>query len=282
MNNFENRKQQLGYYLAGLIEGDGSIWTPTERDYSKYIENPRFSITFHKKEMPLFEQLKSILGAGGIYISKTNNTCRYQVADTIVLIKLIDLINGKFRTPKIHRLHDAIDHLNLKHNLFISKLPLDNSNLGSNAWLAGFTDADGCFYIKLQGKYNIKNNSSMNNQIKSCFTITQRKIDKLTGESCVPFMTKLADYFDCNLTISNKRNYVTFVVNTQSNHHIVKSYFEKFPLMTTKYLNYLCFIESLNYLYKSLTEDEINKVRLLKSSMNLNRTYFNWDHLKNF
>jgi hypothetical protein len=30
-------------------------------------------------------------------------------------------------------------------------LPLDNSDFNSNAWLAGFTDADGNFSIKFSG-----------------------------------------------------------------------------------------------------------------------------------
>lgn len=282
MKNFNTKNPQLGYYLAGLIEGDGSIWTPKNRDYNKYIENPRFCITFHKKELPLFEHLKFIIGAGGIWISKTNNTCSYQVADTIALINQINLINGKFRTPKIYRLHDTIDHLNSKHHLFIQKLPLDSSDLGSNAWLAGFADADGCFYIKLQGKYSIKNPSIINNQIRCSFIIIQRKIDKLSGESCVPFMTELAYFFRSDLLISSTRNYVTLSVNTKNNHSKIRSYFDKFPLMSTKYLNYQCFVESLHFLKRGLSEEEINKVRFLKSAMNTNRTYFNWDHLNKF
>lgn len=48
-------------------------------------------------------------------------------------IKVIDLINGKFRTPKIKSLHRSIDRINLIYNLSIKKLPLDTSDLGSNA-----------------------------------------------------------------------------------------------------------------------------------------------------
>lgn len=74
----------------------------------------------------------SIIGAGGIYIEKSTNSCRYSIAKADNLIKLICLINGKFRTPKIMSLYKAIDHMNLKYNLNIEKLPLDSSNLDSN------------------------------------------------------------------------------------------------------------------------------------------------------
>jgi hypothetical protein len=46
---------------------------------------------------------------------------------------MINLINGKFRTPKVKYLYKAIDHINLLYNTNIEKLPLDDSNLGSNA-----------------------------------------------------------------------------------------------------------------------------------------------------
>jgi LAGLIDADG endonuclease len=47
------------------------------------------------------------------------------------------------RTPKIEALHRAITLINEKDNSFIPILGLDKSSLGSNSWLAGFTDADG-------------------------------------------------------------------------------------------------------------------------------------------
>jgi hypothetical protein len=76
--------------------------------------------------------LISIFEAGGIYQPKNNNTCRYSIAKTDKLIEIINLINGKFRTPKIMCLHKAIDYINLKHGTKIEKLPLDNSNIMSN------------------------------------------------------------------------------------------------------------------------------------------------------
>jgi hypothetical protein len=62
---------QLGYYLAGLIEGDGNIWIPKTIGGTKgYLCNPRIGIAFHKRELPFFEKLISIFDAGGIYQPK--------------------------------------------------------------------------------------------------------------------------------------------------------------------------------------------------------------------
>jgi hypothetical protein len=45
---------------------------------------------------------------------------------------VVNSVNGKFRTPKIHALHALIDFLNAKQNNII-KLSLDTSPLASNA-----------------------------------------------------------------------------------------------------------------------------------------------------
>ncbi len=45
--------------------------------------------------------------------------------------------------------------------------------------------------------------------------------------------------------------------------------------MTSKYLDFLNYSESLNYLGKRLTEKEIFKIRTIKDSMNKKRIYYN-------
>jgi hypothetical protein len=52
--------------------------------------------------------------------------------------------------------------------------------------------------------------------------------------------------------------------------------------MSSKHLNYLSFLEGLNYLGKNLTNKEIIEIQAIKNSMNNKRTYFNLDHLNNF
>lgn len=130
MENLNNKNSQLGYYLAGLIEGDGHIWVQTIIPETSPIRvyNPQIGVTFHRNEIPLFNT-KDIFGTGSIYKSKIHNACSYRVSDKKALIKLI---NGKFRTPKIVYLHKAIDRINKKYNINIPKLKLDNSNLKSN------------------------------------------------------------------------------------------------------------------------------------------------------
>lgn len=69
---------------------------------------------------------------------------------------MVNLINGHFRTPKLEALDRLITWLNIRALGYLSKVhgraipelahqKLDQSPLLENNWLAGFTDADGCF-----------------------------------------------------------------------------------------------------------------------------------------
>lgn len=281
MKNTKHLK--LGYYLAGLIEGDGNIWIPaTERFSKNELRAPSIAITFHKNELPFFEHIKSVIGGGYIYQSKSDNSCSYRIVKSEILIKVINLINGKFRTPKIYCLHRVIDFVNLKHNLNIKKMPLDNSNLNSNPWLSGFVDADGCFYIGLLGKYSVSKNNRKYGEVRCRFHLTQRIIDKLTGKSCIPFMTDIANIFRCRLYITSRHNTIRIVISKTDKLKLVNSYFNEHPLMTSKYLNYRSYMEGINYLNRQLSDDEIIEIQTIKGNMNTKRTHFNWDHLKNF
>jgi hypothetical protein len=278
-NNLNN--SQLGYYLAGLIEGDGNIWTQkTIRSSKGRLNNPQVAFTFSYKDKPLYECIQKIFGSGSLYKVTDTNAFVYKISSKDTLIQIINLVNGKFRTPKIKYLHRAIDYLNNVYNTNIEKLPLDKSNLLDNPWLTGMADSDGNFHIALCGIYG-SNNSVDKGRVICSFTLKQRMIDIPTNLSCIPFMTELADLFECKVNYKEK-NEIVFVVQANSKHYLVKSYFDKFPLMSSKYLNYLCYLKGQSYLGRNLTNEEIIEIQGLKNSMNNKRTYFNWDHLNNF
>ncbi len=282
MKSININNSELGYYLAGLIEGDGNIWiSKTQRSSKNELWAPSITITFHKRELPFFEYLKFVINGGYIYQSKFDNYCRFRIVKSEVLIKIINLINGKFRTPKIDALHKIIDFINLRHNLSIDKLSLDNSKIHSNPWLSGFVDADGNFYISLRGKYNINTNNKKCGETRCYFNITQRMIDKLTNKNCIPFMTEIANSFNCKLYGTN---YNAVVISTSNidKLKLINLYFDKYPLFTSKYLNYLSYLKGLDYVNRYLSNNEINELWTIKNSMNKKRISFNWDHLNNF
>lgn len=207
--------------------------------------------------------------------------CRYSIINADAVIKIINMVNGKFRTQKIIALHKAIDNLNKWRNANLPKLPLDTSSLDSNAWLAGFIDSDGHFSIKLTGCYN-SDDSIIRGRVQCVFTINQSELNRVTGESNVLFMTKLAEIFQVNLNYKTEKSVhfkedakkVVFYAQSDRKHYIITSYLTKFPLMTSKHLNYLAFYKGLNNLGKRLTSEEILEVRSLKNSMNNKRTEY--------
>jgi len=135
------------------------------------------------------------------------------------------------------------------------------------------TDADGNFMISLEGNYANKN-STKRGRVKCTYSIKQINIYPLTGESCTPFMTKIAEFFECKINYKVD-NTITFLAQADKKPFLVKSYFNKYPLMTSKYLNYLCFIEASGYLGRRLTDEEIIVIQNIKNSMNNKRTYYN-------
>lgn len=276
---------QLGYYLAGLIEGDGSIILRKGKQESI---SPKIVFTFSNNEIPMYKKLQEILNTGVIY-KETSRICRYSITNWEGVVSVINLINGKFRTPKILALHKAIDNLNKWRESNLLKLPLDTSSLDSNAWLAGFIDADGHFSIKLTGCYG-SDDSETRGRVQCVFSINQSEVHRITGESNILFMEKLAIFFQVNLNhkISNSAlfkkpsNMLVFFAQSDRKHYIITSYLSKFPLMSSKHLNYLSFLNGLNYLGKRLTKEEILEIQGIKNSMNNKRSEYTWHHLDNF
>jgi len=107
------KNNKLGAYLAGLIEGDGSIIVPeTVRNDKGKLQYPRIKITFVNKDEPLANKLMEVLGAGTIEWSPNKMYFNLLIQDTKTLYLVANLINGYMRTPKIEALHRLIDWLN--------------------------------------------------------------------------------------------------------------------------------------------------------------------------
>jgi hypothetical protein len=95
---------EFAYYLTGLIEGDGNIYVPKNQKYASTI-----SISFKSKDYPLIAAIQAKLGIGNIYKIKGKNAYIYTIGNLQGLIKLVNIINGKMRTPKIVNLYLLID-----------------------------------------------------------------------------------------------------------------------------------------------------------------------------
>jgi len=103
----DKKYNKFNSYLAGLFEGDGHIWLPNFNMKKKH--NPRFCITFGLKNEPLANKILEIIEHGHIRYKPKENACVLIVSPVKGLKKIIALINGELRTPKIHQLHKLIN-----------------------------------------------------------------------------------------------------------------------------------------------------------------------------
>jgi hypothetical protein len=318
-NGINNRQSQLGSYLAGLVEGDGTLAVQdtniTGRKYS-----PKIIIVFKKADLPLANYLQTITNCGKIYIKLDRGYVLWQIQDIVSVYKFVNLINGYMRTPKIEALGRMIYWLNnyLINNEF-SKLPstqkilseisyisapeakpggwvittielksLDNSAIDSNAWLAGFSDADANFSINIHKRSKL---NSIRVQLFYRLEIAQtysRDLDKVNQKTFFDIISKVGMFLGVNI-LSRTRNikdklYSSFIVMAHNKASIDKitDYFSVFPLLSSKYLDYkdwlyILKLQKTNKITTSYLEDAIK----IRKDFNKTRTTFTWDHLKN-
>lgn len=271
----------FSYYLTGLIEGDGTIIVPIElKDKKGRRKYPSIQLTFNGKDLPLALMLQKNLNCGSIYKKKGANAYTYSVNHRDGWILIVNLINGKMKTPKIHALYKLIDYLNHNCDCNFDKLPLNDETFSNSTWLAGFIDADGHFSIRYSEskKYPVK--------IECKFEIEQRQID-ISKVNMFPFMQNLANFLLS--TVKETKINTSFpkyrirTLNLRANYNLIE-YLTRYPLFSTKHLDFLTWKEVVNMfdqgLHKTVSGRE--KIKELKNTINEKRTIFKWDHLQNF
>lgn len=276
---FYRRSIKKGY-LAGLFEGDGHIWI--QKPSEKKKQNPRFCITFSMKNEPLAKKLLQLIGSGFLRYKLQDNACVLVISPVIGLKKVVHLLNGELRTPKIHQLHSLIYWLNKNHNTNITKLPFKNSPLSEDGWLSGFIDSDGSFSVQ----HTKLENGAKKRKISCRLRIEQRMLDPITNQSYLKVLTSLANFLNCTLLTRKQKStgnvYYILTASSRISLERIINYLEKYPLFSSKYLDYKDWkkIVFLIFEKKHYTEQGIEKTESVKNGMNRQRTHFDWNHLK--
>jgi hypothetical protein len=274
-----NHNNSLNSYIAGLFEGDGHIWIQTQK--GKKAHNPRFCITFAMKNEPLAKKLLDIIGSGFIAYKPKDNACVLVVSPVIGLKRLVNLINGELRTPKIHKLYNLIDWLNKKHGTDFKKLPLNKDNLENSSWLSGFIDADGSFSVQ----FTKIEDGAKKRKISCRLRIEQRILDPITNESYFDALNQICLFLNCKLLTKTQKStdnsYYTLAASSRLSLEIIINYFNKHPLFSSKYLDYKDWEKVAHLILnrEHYNEQGIKTVELVRSRMNTKRTDFHWDHL---
>ena len=272
----------LKEYIAGLIEGDGTIIVPKEGRRG----NPNIKIAFNGKDERLAQEIKDKLKVGEI--SKGNgNYVLLQIRRKEDLIKIVHMINGKMRTPKIEALGRLINWLNKKSEKLLTLNNLDKRSIGSSGWLAGFSDADGKFNITIQekrgrvvqirGYYRLEIRQKYHREVET----------ELGGASFITIMTDIAEYLGVNV-LRRRRTYgesvyESFILEVASRKSRMKleEYFNNYQLYSSKFLDYRDWKSILRLAEKGehKTKEGLNKCKNLKNGLNNKRISFNWGHL---
>ena len=205
---------KFGHYLAGLIEGEGHFSTQLQ-----------LIIAFHSLDASLAYYIKERLGNGSVKKIKNKNAYLFILSSTEGLKKVINLINGKIRTEnKFNQITDNI----LNHKSFAELKNKSNFTLNldkdlNNHWLAGFSDANASFQIKILNRKNRL-------EVRLNFQIDQKK-DNL--------LILIKNYFGGNISYSKSQDTYYYSSTSFGSAKKLINYFDHYHLLSSKHINYL-------------------------------------------
>jgi len=279
--------KNFNYYLAGLIEGDGSIIVPTYlKDKKGRLTYPSIQIVFGLMDLPLALMVQKTLGFGSIARKKGSSAYIFTINSAEGLIKTILVVNGKFKTAKIAALGKLIEWFRAKDKIDFNLLPIDTTPLDKSSWLAGFIEADGHFSVRTTDSLGTK-------RVECKFELSQAKNGTYGDSSKI--MTEISEYLTSPLkeirVNSSHPQYRVRTLNGKSN-LIIRNYLNNYPLQGKKYLDFCSWLKiaeifivlPADSLYKQKVDHKklLPRAKEIKSQMNDSRQIFTWDHLNNF
>lgn len=288
------------YYITGFVDAEGCFTTSIYKDdrmQTKWQVKPIFQIALHNKDTKILEAIQRTWGVGKIY-KHGKDSSMYRVSslkDLKVIINHFDkypLITKKLGDYILFK--QSVEMIASKQHLtwegllkLVSIKATLNTGLSEKFketfpnvipvlkpdfipteikdiyWLIGFIEGEGCFMVVIQES---KNNKVTHN-VSLRFNITQHSKDS-------ELLKSLITYLDCGRCIS-ARNEITFIVSTFSDiYHKIIPLLEKYTLIGNKKEDYLDFCKVANLILSKdhLTKEGLEKINLIKSNMNRNRT----------
>jgi LAGLIDADG endonuclease len=229
-------------------------------------------------DLPLALMIQKVLGFGSISRKKGVAAYILTINNKEGLLKIISLINGKFKTDKIFALERLIEWLKIKGHTELNLLPKDITELGNSSWLAGFIEADGHFSIRTTEGEKL-------NKVECKFEISQAQKSKYG--SSFEIMKEISDFLDCSLKEirieTHNPQYRIRTLNSNSNLKLI-NYLSIYPLQGKKNLDYNSWLEIANIFINERVSHKnlLPKAKEIKSNMNDKRQIFTWDHLADF
>lgn len=213
-HSFPINDEQFGHYLAGIIDGNGNF------NILKQLE-----IVFSAPDAFLAYKLRTRIGYGNI--SKINNKKIYLlvISNEKGIIKVLNLINGKVRNRD--KYNQIVSRVLIDSYLekFNKEFTLNTYNNYYNHWLAGFSDADASFQIKIVSCTTRKTSEVILN-----FEIDKKK---------EYILQDIRNFLGGNIGYRTGQDTYYYGSTSFGSAKSVINYFDKFHLQGKKHLSYL-------------------------------------------
>nr|QCW06894.1 hypothetical protein [Drechslerella brochopaga] len=213
-------------WFIGFTEGDGGL----------HVYNNKCLFAITQSEESVLLEIKSVLGFGKVYFDSSVNSFRYRVYDQSYILILANLFNGKFASKnKIEQLGNWIKVLNKKSEVLVHNYNPFKPTL-NDAWLSGFTDAEGCFYVSVVNqKANITTTNpkgkeeiveKIYSRVRLRFNLDQK------DELLLIHIKNLFGFGSVNKT--SDPGIFKYTNGSFKSNAVTVNYFESFPLKTKK------------------------------------------------
>lgn len=243
-------------WFIGFVEGDGSFIINKDGSLE-------FRITQSSQDAQILFKIKKELGFGVVRVQDSvRNTHCYRVRDKNNLVKLISIFNGKiFLDTRKEQFKLWLNAFNLKYKENIPYIDSSFKPSLKDAWLSGFTDAEGCFTCSV---YDNKSNTAKLVRLK--YILSQK------GNS--DNMDHLVDVLGGKKHLLKSYGGYNVTVNTTKLSPIVQ-YFNLYPLKTKKYISYFNWIKIYKLVIDKKHNDPQNLLLIMRYKDNINKSDYN-------
>jgi len=214
-------------------------WSPKKNNNSKigWTVELIYTITLHKKDLNILEQIKDYFGVG--YITKHGlNTLQWKSGNSILRCTLIGferncrrfsnqlLLLNKFRRCQLRNLSNKINKPdNLSETVY-----LQNSKSLDPWFITGFVDGEGCFIVSITKNPRYKTGYD----VRLWFSIGLNEKDKALLEN-------IQSYFGVGKIYKHTQDTYSYRVQSVKDLQAIIVHFDKYPLITQKHADYQLF-----------------------------------------
>lgn len=238
-------------FFRGFSEGDGSFGV---------YDVPQFVIS--QKDRYILDLIKAKLGLGSVH--PAGDEYHFTVRGWEDNKQLALIFNGNIVIDKVlirfKSYYEALQNRYPDLPPFINQLAEPSLD---NAWISGFTQADGGFYIVIQPRKE----GTLGYQLRLRWYLDQKDSDDLFDK--IKILMKTGSHSSRKTKGGGMRRYKTDAYTTNSL-HLVVDYFTRFPVRFTKYdLFFIKWKEAYDLAnsVRKLTPDIIEQIKVIKAQM---------------